>query len=104
MEGPVTTEGTFHSSENGHCPSGETIDVSSERLSWTFSQALDGIKNLGEGYAEKSLTVTYKNLSVKGQPSGMSFGATVLSYADPREWLRSMRASKSEHKVFLSCP
>jgi hypothetical protein len=88
--------------EAGESSTDSYIEESSSELDWTFSQAIETIRNMGPESVEKRLTLTFQNMTVLGDPVGDSLVDTVWSSANPLEMIRSLRHNKEEPRVSSS--
>jgi hypothetical protein len=97
-KGEMATD-SFTTNEAGGSSTDFYVENSSSELDWTFSRAIETIRNLGPESAEKHLTLTFQNMIVLGDPVGDSLVDTVWSSANPLELIRSLRHSKKEPRV-----
>lgn len=87
--------------ETGGSSTDSYVEDPSSELAWSFSRAIQTMKDMGPEYAEKHLTLTWENMTVLGDPLGDSLVDTVWSAANPMEWIRSLRHSKKEPRVSI---
>lgn len=90
--------------ETGGSSTDPHVDESPSQLEWTFSRAIEVIRDMGPEYAEKHLTLTWKNMTVLGDPVGDSLVDTVWSCVNPLEYIQAIRHNKHEPRVSIDIP